>query len=83
MYELHFDKKALEFLRKLDEQNKKRIWNKLQECKTEPFRYLKSLKQIQGYKLRVGDYRIIIGVREKINILFVIKIGHRKNIYER
>ena len=83
MYELQFDKRALDFLNKLEHHDKERIWDKLQECKIEPFRYLKHLTQIQGYKLRVGDYRIIIDVQEKIQVLFVEKIGHRKNIYER
>ena len=62
MYELRFDKKALKFLKKLDSPLKKRIWDKLQECKKNPFQYLKHLEQIKGYKLRVGDYRIIIDV---------------------
>lgn len=83
MYKLIFDKKALNFLNKLDNKNKTRIWNKLQECKIEPFRFLKPLVEIKGFKLRVGDYRIIIGVDIEIKILEVNKIGHRKNVYER
>ena len=81
MYELKFDKKAIDFLNKLERENKKRIWNKLQECKIDPFRYLKHLENMEGYKLRVGDYRIIIDVEDSIKILNVVKIGNRKNIY--
>jgi mRNA interferase RelE/StbE len=55
---------------------------KLQECKIAPFRYLKHLENIGGYKLRVGEYRIIIDVDNVIKILRVLKFGHRKNIYE-
>lgn len=83
LYELRFDKKALNFINKLDKKTKQRIWSKLQECKIDPFRFLKPLVQINGFKLRVGDYRIIIDVQEKIKILYIEKIGHRKNIYER
>lgn len=83
MYEIQFDKRALDFLNKLEHYVKERIWNKLQECKQEPFRYLKHLTEIKGYKLRVGDYRVIVDVQEKIKVLFVEKVGHRKNIYER
>ena len=83
MYKLVFEKRAIEFLNKLDKKIKTRIWDKLQACKEEPFRYLKPLIQIKGFKLRVGDYRIIIDVREEIRILNVLKVGHRKNIYER
>ena len=83
MYKLTFEKRALENLNKLDEQIKRRIWSKLQECKENPFRFLKPLVQIKGFKLRVGDYRVIVDVQENIKTLNVIKVGHRKNIYER
>lgn len=81
MYEVIFDKKALHFLNKLDEITRKRIWNKIQECKLEPFRFLEHLEDIRGYKLRVGDYRVIIDVQENIKVLFVLRVGHRKNVY--
>jgi mRNA interferase RelE/StbE len=81
-YEVRFDKKALRFLDKLEQKIKERIWNRLQDCKIDPFRYLKSLSGIDGYKLRVGDYRLIISVDSEIKVLYVEKIGHRKNVYE-
>ena len=82
MYRLIFSKKALDFLNKLEDELKERVWNKLQLCKEDPFRFLEHLEQIKGYKPRVGDYRIIIDVDSKNNVLCIIKIGHRKNIYE-
>ncbi len=51
--------------------------------KEEPFRFLKHLEEIQGYKLRVGDYRLIIDVNDNTKTFNVLKIGHRKNIYDR
>jgi len=60
MYELIFEKRALRDLNNLGREIKKRIWDKLQDCKIEPFRYLEPLAEIKGFKLRVGDYRIII-----------------------
>ena len=83
MYELIFEKKALDFLNKLEKEIKERIWNKLQQCKENPFQFLEHLEEIDVYKLRVGDYRIIIGFDKKNNTLNILKIGHRKNIYER
>jgi len=82
MYEIQFEKRALNFLNKLEHPIKKRIWDKLQECKQEPFRYLKHLGQIKGYKLRVGDYRLIIDVQEKIKVLHVLKIDKRERVYD-
>lgn len=35
-----------------------------------------------GYRIRVGDYRIIYEVSDKILLVEVIEIGDRKNVYE-
>ena len=82
MYELKFDKKVIDFLNKLEKNIKERIWNKLQMCKEDPFRFLEHLEEIDGYKLRVGNYRLIISVDNKTNTINIEKIGHRKNIYK-
>lgn len=43
-------------------------------------------KKLKGYKnayrIRVGDYRIIYEVEDKILRVIIIAIGHRKDIYE-
>ena len=83
MYSLNFSKKSLGQLNKFDIELKQRIWDKLRLCKENPFRFLEHLEQIEGFKLRVGDYRIIIDVDIKNQILNVLKMGHRKNIYEK
>lgn len=42
----------------------------------------KKLTARPGYRIRVGDYRIIYTVEDKILTVFVIDIGHRREIYE-
>lgn len=42
----------------------------------------KKLKGRIGYRVRKGNYRIIYDVNDKIFIVSVIAIGHRKNIYD-
>jgi len=82
MYKLKFEKKALDFLNKLEKEDKERIWNKLQKCKEEPFRFLEHLEEIPGYKLRAGDYRLIIDIDNNTNSLHILKVGLRKNVYD-
>ena len=41
---------------------------------------LKAEKDIL-WRIRVGDYRVIYAIEDKIKIVQVRKIGHRKNIY--
>lgn len=50
---------------------------------TEPEKYSEPLrKTLKGYrKLRVGDYRIVIRVEG--NVLYILGICHRKDVYKR
>ena len=82
MYQLVFEKRALHDLNKLDILIKQRIWDKLQVCKEDPFRFFEHLEEIDGFKLRIGDYRVILDVDKTDQILRVLKVGHRKNIYD-
>ncbi len=82
MYSIILEKKALDFINKLEKKLKERIWNKLQQCKENPFHFLEHLEEIAGFKLRVGDYRLIIDVDNQTKTLRVLKVGHRKNVYE-
>ncbi len=64
----------------IKERIKRAIEERLQK---EPLKYGQSLKRtLRGYrKLRVGDYRIIFRVDK--NAVIVLKIGHRKEVYNR
>jgi len=35
-----------------------------------------------GYRIRVGDYRVIYNIEDKILRVLVIDIGHRREIYD-
>ena len=41
----------------------------------------KMLTGREGWRLRVGSYRVIYTVSSSDITLFVVKVGHRKNIY--
>lgn len=45
-----------------------------------PSGYLK-MKNREGYRIRIGDYRVVYEIKDKILTVFVIKVGHRKSIY--
>lgn len=40
------------------------------------------LKGRLEYRIRQGDYRILYIVEDEIVTVFVIKVGHRKNVYK-
>jgi len=45
-----------------------------------PVGYIK-LKNRDGYRIRIGKYRAIYDIKDKILTVFVLKVGHRKSIY--
>ncbi len=83
MYKIIFEKKALHQFNKLEDKVKRRIWDKLQECKENPFRFFEKLVDLDGFKLRVGDWRVIADIFVDKETIIILKIGHRKNVYER
>ncbi len=42
----------------------------------------KKLKGRKGYRVRKGNYRIIYDIYDKILLIDVIAVGHRKDIYD-
>lgn len=56
---------------------------KLQEAKENPFHYFTKLVEKEGFKLRIGDWRIISDINQSDKIIIILKVGHRKNIYKR
>ncbi len=73
----------MDFLNKLQKPLKERIFKKIISAKDNPFKSFVKLKGREDYKLRVGDYRIIADIDEKIKIIKITLIGHRQNIYKR
>ena len=82
MYKLIFEKKALHDLNKLETNVRQRIWDKLQECKEDPFRFFEKLVGMEGFRLRVGKSRIIADILREKEAIVILSVGHRKNIYD-
>ncbi|MBI4439792.1 type II toxin-antitoxin system RelE/ParE family toxin [Candidatus Woesearchaeota archaeon] len=70
-------------LKKLDRQIIEVILKKFYSIQNNPLPNLIRLKNSPFWKLRIGDYRAIVVINTKDQIVNVIKIGHRKNIYKR
>lgn len=82
MYNLLFSDKALKQLGKLEKSMQKRILNALERIKIRPEAYITKLVGDVGYKFRVGDYRVIMDIDKGRLLILVIKVGHRKNVYD-
>lgn len=82
MYSVQLSATSEKFLKKLPRREAERVLEKLQSIREEPFRYVVRLKGTQLWKLRIGDYRAELDILIKGMIIFVVRIGHRRNIYD-
>jgi mRNA interferase RelE/StbE len=80
-YSIEWDQGAIKFLNKLQKDIAQRILNKLDKAKEDPFRYLEYYEG-DGYKLRIGDYRLLMDVNFIEKILTVQVFDKRGRIYK-
>ncbi|MDE1855980.1 MAG: type II toxin-antitoxin system RelE/ParE family toxin [Candidatus Micrarchaeota archaeon] len=81
-YAVELSETAKGNLRHIEQQSAKRITDKIERIRNNPFDYVKRLRGVPFYSLRVGDYRVIMDIRKGIMLIFVVRIGHRKEVYE-
>jgi len=82
MYELVYSPSALKQLEKLEHNIKERIIIALERLRIRPESCnIKKLVGMQGYRFRVGDYRVIFDIDNGRLNIFILQIGHRKNVY--
>ncbi|MCE8424106.1 MAG: type II toxin-antitoxin system RelE/ParE family toxin [Candidatus Methanoperedens sp.] len=82
-YEIIFSDQALRQLKKLEKTVQGRIIAALERIRIRPQAYVTKLVGDPGYKLQVGDYRIIMDIDNNKLTILVLKAGHRKNIYQK
>ncbi len=81
-YKIVFTETSEKQLKKLDKTIQERILLTLERIRIRPYDFVKKLSGYPYYRLRVGDYRVILGIRSEQLIIIVIELGHRKNIYK-
>lgn len=82
-YQLTIRLKIIKVLKKINEPDYTAIKKSILDLANNPrpHGYIK-LKGRDGYRIRVGNYRIIYEIIEKVLIVEVLALGHRKDIYE-
>ncbi len=80
-YKVIFSQVAEKELESLEKNVQNRIISKLDSIRQRPLSYVKHLVGVPLYSLRIGDYRVILDIKNKEIIIFVIKIGSRSKVY--
>ena len=82
-YTLNFSKRAFKELAKINEPYYTSIKFAITSLTENPRpQGSKKLKGRDGFRIRVGDYRIIYDIFDSELTVEIIDLGHRKNIYE-
>lgn len=83
VFEIIWSDSAARQLKRLDRTVARRIFEKVGELGKSPHRYVQKLVNSPYYRLRVGDYRVIMDIDQGALRILVLKVGHRGSIYDR
>ena len=83
-YHIEFTKPAQKEYEKLDSLMKQRISDEIVGLETNP--RPPACKALRGYKsvyrIRIGKFRVIYEIRDKILLVLVVRIAKRDDVYE-
>ena len=80
-WEVIYSARADKDLAHLDYIVKKGVLAKIRQAKENPYHFFVRLVELPYYKLRVGNCRVIADLQNEVNIIAILHVGHRKNIY--
>ncbi|MFZ0735413.1 MAG: type II toxin-antitoxin system RelE/ParE family toxin [Candidatus Sulfotelmatobacter sp.] len=82
-YSLEFTTSALREFKGLDRQIRRRIAERINPLLDDPFPVgVKKLQaQVDHYRIRVGDYRVVYRIDGKRVVIVIVRIGHRREVY--
>jgi mRNA interferase RelE/StbE len=84
MHKLFFTKEAQKTLLRLPKNTSTLIRQKLEQLASDPYAPNLNALKLQnrsGYRLRVGDWRVIYEINNDVLVIFVLKIAQRGEIY--
>ncbi len=82
-FEILWSESAVRKLIELDRTVARRIFEKVGELRETPHRHIQKLVNSRYYRLRVGDYRVIMDIDQGALRILILKVGHRESIHER
>jgi len=82
-YSIVFSSKARDQFKKLERIVQERIVAALERIRIRPEAYVKKLVGDPGFRLRVGDHRVIVDIDRGRLVILVLTVGHRRTIYRK
>ena len=81
-YRVEIKKSAVKEIEHLPRKDMKAVLDKIEALSENPRPHdCKKLSSQDKYRIRCGNYRILYSIEDDILIVFVVKVGHRKDVY--
>ncbi len=82
-YRVEIDSHARRTFRRLPQQTRDRILRGLQMLRDNPRPHgvVKLTDRRDAYRIRVGDYRVVYEIHDRVLLVLVIEIDHRRDVY--
>lgn len=81
-YSIFFKASASKELESIPKQDLKRIINRIASLADDPRPPgSEKLSSQERYRIRQGNYRIIYSIQDDVLTIWVVKIGHRREVY--
>lgn len=83
-YKIEVTSAARRALKKLDEDTARRIGAVIDSLAKapRPVGAKKLRAEDDLYRVRVGDYRVIYQIRDKVLVVVIVDLGHRRDVYK-
>lgn len=81
-YRLEIKKSAVKEIEHLPRKDMKVVIEKIESLSYNPRPHdCKKLSAQDKYRVRCGNYRILYSIEDNILTVFVVKVGHRRDVY--
>ena len=82
-WEVIWSKKSVKQLEKIDKKNAQKIYDAVLDCVEDPYKTVIRLRNSPFYRMRVGNYRVILDLQKNKMIIFVVETDHRSKVYKK
>jgi len=80
-YRLEFYRSALSALRRLPQREQARVYDRLDRLAAAPYGDVRKLEGRDGYRIRIGTYRVLYDIDDAARLITVRLIANRKDAY--
>ena len=81
-YKIEIKRSAVKEIEGLPHKDMLAVLSKIKRLADDPRPHdCKKLSAQEKYRIRCGNYRILYAIEDAVLIVFVVKVGHRKDVY--